>query len=94
MDGETMSQDNYFHNRLRQGNFTHVLDVPKEGRVDAADPNNVYVGTAKVGSLNSDPAWLIQKITTAGTTTTLSFAGGNTVDNKIWNSRATYTYSS
>jgi len=60
--------------------------------VDEVDANTVYVGKAKPGSATSDPVWAITQTLTAGDITTTAFAGGTAEYDKIWDNRASFTY--
>lgn len=57
--------------------------------------NPIYLGTATQGSLKSDPAWQIRKLTFDGSNnvTDIKFAGGSSASTSIWDNRASYTYS-
>jgi len=57
-----------------------------------SDP--VYVGYAAPGTAEGSAAWQIQKITyTGGLVTGIDFAGGTNDYNRVWDDRASYTYS-
>jgi hypothetical protein len=66
--------------------------------VDVVDDDNSYVGYIKQGTTGSDAVkaaddiWVIKKIVTSGTVTTVKFADGSTEFNKAWDDRADYTY--
>ena len=55
----------------------------------------IYYGRAQPGTLTSVPAWRIAKLEYDAGNNLLSmkWAEGNSVDNKVWDSRAGYTYS-
>jgi hypothetical protein len=61
--------------------------------IDEASASVIYVGQAKIGSLASQAVWMIQRITIAGSITTISFADGNANFDNVWNNRASLTYS-
>lgn len=51
-------------------------------------PGALYVGKALPGSSQSDSVWQIKKVTD----TQVSFAESDTLFNKVWNDRTSYTY--
>ncbi len=56
--------------------------------------NPVYIGNASVGSATTDEAWQIKKITWSGSNPTeIKWADGTPAFVKIWDDRASYTYS-
>lgn len=61
---------------------------------DASD-NPEYIGKARTGSATSSGAWQIMKITydVDGNPTEIEYASGETEFNKIWDDRASYSYS-
>jgi hypothetical protein len=63
-------------------------------RVDFIDSNTLYKGEAQVGSLESNTAWRIRKITIAvdGDVSEL-WASGTANFDKQWTNRASYQYS-
>lgn len=52
-----------------------------------------YIGYSAPGVANSDPLWLIQKMTTVGSDVDLAFAGGKAVFEYVWNDRQSLSYS-
>lgn len=62
-------------------------------RVDVPVAGTTYEGYALPGTLNGTPAWKIKKIVVAGALTTTTYASGNSNFDKVWDDRATYTYS-
>lgn len=61
-------------------------------RADEIDVDNIYVGDAAVGSSESSAAWRIYKAVFIGTTVTRKYADGVSTFTKVWNDRASYTY--
>lgn len=56
--------------------------------------NPVYIGRAEPGTATSAAGWQIRKITYSGDDpTTVLFADGTNEYIKVWDDRATYTYS-
>lgn len=55
----------------------------------------IYIGSAKPGTAVSASAWAIQKLTYDGNgnVTDVQWAGGVSDATKVWNSRASYSYS-
>lgn len=62
-------------------------------RVDVPVAGTSYEGYALPGTLNGTPAWKIKKIVVAGALTTTTYASGDSNFDKVWDDRATYTYS-
>jgi hypothetical protein len=62
-------------------------------RVDVPVAGTTYEGFALPGTLNGTPAWKIKRVVVAGALTTTTFASGNSNFDKVWDDRATYTYS-
>lgn len=62
-------------------------------RVDVPVAGTTYEGYALPGTLNGTPAWRIKRIVVAGALTTTTYASGNSNFDKVWDDRATYTYS-
>lgn len=63
--------------------------------VDYLSDTELYRAEADVGSLSSDPVWRIRHIILAldATSATTTWADGTETFDKIWDDRATYTYS-
>lgn len=57
--------------------------------------NAEYVGMALPGTADSVSSWQIRKITydISNNPTDIDFAGGSTKFDKVWDDRASYTYS-
>ena len=54
----------------------------------------IYVGWAAPGTAKTAASWQIQKLTYSGTVMTdVQWASGNADFDKIWNNRASYSYS-
>lgn len=70
---------------VSNGNFTTKVDEP--------DASTTYVGNAQLGTAASSAGWQIQKVSVSGNVTTISWADGVDSFTKIWDNRATYTYS-
>lgn len=72
--------------------------VVKEGepiitRIDDDGAGTVYIGRALLGTTTNAALWQIQKIVTAATITSMSWAGGDAEYEYVWDSRTTYSYS-
>lgn len=53
-----------------------------------------YIGYAPPGTAQSEPRWLIKKLTYSGSLVTdIQFAGGEAKFNQIWDNRASLSYS-
>jgi hypothetical protein len=62
-------------------------------RFDGEDSTYNYVGEAPVGTQESDPYWRIYRLTNTGTASLKKdYADNSDLFNKVWASRATYTY--
>jgi hypothetical protein len=62
-------------------------------RIDDASSTVTYIGKSYVTASESAAVWQIQRITVTGTVTDIKWAGGNTKFDKVWNNRASLTYS-
>lgn len=51
------------------------------------------IGYALPGTLNAESKWKIKQVVVSGGVTTITYAEGNGNFDKIWDDRATYTYS-
>lgn len=60
--------------------------------VDEPSSSITYVGKAALGSALGDAVWQIQKIEVSGTVTRITWASGDSEFDKIWNNRASLTY--
>jgi|SRR3972149_1735765 len=67
--------------------------IQKTKIIDEASTDIIYVGEASIGGNVASAVWRISKLNTTSTITSLLWADGNAAYNKIWNDRATYTYS-
>ena len=61
--------------------------------VDEASTTVTYVGEAPPGSDSSSAVWRIKKILESGGSTTVSWASGNPAFDKVWDDRASFSYS-
>lgn len=63
--------------------------------VDASSTDPLYVGYAPPGSSESDPVWQIRKMEydASNRLIAVKFAEGELAYNKVWNNRASYSYS-
>ena len=61
---------------------------------DGENSTYQYVGEAPIGSSTSTAVWKIYRLTMSGTNSiSRAWADGSDLFNKIWDNRATYTYS-
>lgn len=51
-----------------------------------------YIGEAIPGTATSAAGWRIQRITVAGTTTTIEWVGSGSKFNQIWDNRTSLSY--
>lgn len=75
--------------RIRAGDHTNEVIT----KIDEALAGTTYVGLAPLGSATSAAAWQIKKIVESAGVTTITFAGGSSVFDKIWDNRASLSYS-
>lgn len=61
--------------------------------VDSSTSGTVYVGQAAIGTATSAAAWQIMKIVTSSGVTTITWAGGDQLFDKIWDNRSSLSYS-
>lgn len=61
--------------------------------VDEPSAGVTYVGKAAIASATSAASWQIIKMVESGTTTTITWADGNSSFDNIWNNRAALSYS-
>ena len=61
--------------------------------VDEASTTVTYVGEAPPGSDSSSAVWRIKKILESGGSTTVSWADGVSSFTKVWDDRASFSYS-
>ena len=61
-------------------------------RIDEVDADNTYIGAASPYAFEDDNVWQIKKVVVSGTVTSIKYASGNNLFDKIWSDRATYTY--
>lgn len=79
------------------------VDVEVIGGVSGASPYLIkldkvstslsYVGKADIGSSDAAAVWQIQKLETVGDIFSVTWAGGDNNFDKVWNSRASLSYS-
>jgi hypothetical protein len=62
-------------------------------QVDDAGSGVTYIGQAQPGTLVADASWKIKKVTETGDDLKVEYADGTKDFDKVWNDRATYTYS-
>lgn len=87
----SQSHEEHQHNAAAR----RVVTVAKAEKtlIDQVNSNNIYIGRAILGSATSDPVWQIFKITIVGTITSLEYADGQLDFTKVWDNRASYSYS-
>ena len=60
--------------------------------IDELPGGDIYIGKALPGELKSSAVWAIQKVTATGQDLSITWADGNSQYNKVWDSRASYSY--
>jgi hypothetical protein len=53
----------------------------------------IYIGNAPIGSVTSDAIWSIKRLSIAGGAITIEWADGNTLNDNVWDSRNSLSYS-
>jgi hypothetical protein len=53
----------------------------------------IYIGSAPMNSLSSDPIWSIKALNLSGSLITVLWANGNDLNINIWDNRASLSYS-
>lgn len=61
--------------------------------VDEPSSTLTYVGVAQPGTATSAASWQIKRILVSGAVTQIQFASGNSLFDKIWDNRASLSYS-
>ena len=74
------------------GSEVLVISNEEPTRIDEVSANLSYIGYAKLGSNESNPVWKIKKIEETGNVTSVTYADGNKLYNKIWADRASLNY--
>ena len=53
----------------------------------------IYIGTAPIKSLTSDPVWSIKRLSISGGAITVDWVDGNDLNDNVWDNRASLSYS-
>jgi hypothetical protein len=70
-----------------EGNYTKAFSEDAEGNME-------YIGTAQIGTSESEEGWQIKKLVrTGGSLTAIRWADGTDEFTKVWDDRETYSYS-
>ena len=69
------------------------IDNSNKVLMDEASATVTYVGNAEIGSAESSSVWVIRKLTQTGDVFSVEFAEGSASFDKIWDDRASYSYS-
>lgn len=67
--------------------ISHIINI------DETDSENIYIGKAEIESTNNQAVWQIKKLIIVGLETDIRFAEGTDSFDKVWDDRASYTYS-
>lgn len=73
--------------------YKFIRGVEEETLIDEPTSSLMYVGKAKVGSIETDPAWQIKQILATGTITAIKYINGSDSYSFVWESRASLSYS-
>lgn len=71
----------------------YIQDVPNKVLVDTTTTGSYYIGEAVPNSATSSALWRVFKVEVSATSTTVQFADGNDNFDKIWDNRASLSYS-
>jgi len=69
------------------------LPLNLSAAIDEVSASVSYIGHSLPGMSTSSPEWRIMKLTVSGSLTRQTFAEGSADFDKIWDNRASYTYS-
>ncbi len=69
----------------------HLTD-PDAKKIDSVSTGLTYIGYALPGTLETEPYWLVKKITVVGTVTTIDYSNTSKMFTDIWNNRTGLTY--
>lgn len=53
----------------------------------------IYLGVAPIASVSSDPIWSIKRLSITGGAITIEWADGNSLNDNVWDNRASLAYS-
>lgn len=73
--------------------FKKIQKVPMKTVVDEASETVTYVGYTKPGTATSEALWRIMRISVSGAITSVEFANGADLFDRVWDLRSEYTYS-
>jgi hypothetical protein len=72
----------------------NILELPFTVSVEYSGGQPLYVGEAEPGTLKGKNGWRIKKMSYSGTDVTdVQWADGTNMMDKVWDARASYTYS-
>jgi hypothetical protein len=83
-------------NQVTSNSYLASIDsslLPRTINIDEISVNDIYFGYAAAGSSAASAVWRVKHIVVSGTTTTTTYADGNTNFDNIWNNRLSLTYS-
>jgi len=73
-------------------NTVNVWDGALKTIVEDLGTGTTYIGEAVPNTATSAAGWRVQKIVVSGGTTTITWAGGGSRFDQIWDNRASLTY--
>lgn len=71
----------------------NFIDNSNKILIDEVDTTTTYVWNAEIGSEEASSVWAIRKLTTVWWAFSVEFAEWSPNFDKVWNDRATYSYS-
>lgn len=75
--------------KIRSGVFENKVLV----KIDESVTGTTYVGKAPLGSATSASVWQILKMVESAGVTTVTWAGGDSAYDNVWDNRAALSYS-
>ena len=84
-----ISDPNKMDYQRRNWFLSDPLDAKK---IDEVSSGTTYVGYTFPGVLEDEPYWLIKRIQTVGTVTSVDYSTTNKLYDAIWNNRTGITY--
>jgi len=82
--------------QVRGGFVTETISSPEMTiKIEYSSGNPIYIGMTEIGNATGDAKWQIKKITydVDGNPTDIQWADGTAEFVKVWDNRATYSYS-
>lgn len=79
---------------VREDKTDVLVTTVQIAQVDQASITTIYSGHALSGTATSSATWQIKRVTVnSNDTVTVQYAGGSNSYTKVWDNRASYSYS-